>query len=163
MLTVLFATASAHSLTADLDADGTPETVQAGVDEQARIWVSVEEDGRERRVALEPFVDIEGPRRDFTLEAVTVQESGVPMLLVHVPAGPYCGSGNDWVYLSYTNGSLQPALALSDFADAPVWSTVEARFDPKRKRVKVVKQWGEAERRRGRHAETLRFVDGVYE
>ena len=163
MLAALLVPALAHTLTADLDRDGVPEHVEAGVDDQARIWVSVEEDGLVRRVELDPFVDVNGPRDAFTLEVVSVEEAGVPMLLVHVPAGPYCGSGNDWVYLSYTNGSLQPALSLSDFADAPVWSTVEAQFDPAHKRVRVVKRWGREERPRGREVRRLRFVDGIYE
>lgn len=163
MLFALLTSALAADITADLDDDGVTESIRAHFDERAHLWIELEEDGRERRLDLESFVDINGPRRAFVIETVPAEEAGVPLLRVHVPRGEYCGSGNDWVYVSYVNGSLQKALEHADFFDAPIWSTSEVEFDSKRGTARIIQEWGEEDRRRGRRVEKLRFADGVYE
>lgn len=161
MLTLLVP-ALAGTLTADLDRDGQPETIEARFDRDGHLLVEFEEVGRSRTLDLGTFVDIMGLRTEVVADLVPAEESGVPMLRLHVPRGEYCGSGNDWVYVSYVLDTPKQALTVGDFSDAPVWSSVETTFDAARKRVKIVQTYGEGERTRGRDTQKLRFVDGVY-
>lgn len=151
-------------LTADLDEDGQPELVTAGFDAEGAIHVVVTEaDGRHAHLDLGVRGDIMGPRDRLELSAPPVSETGVPLATIYVPRGEYCGSGNTWIHIAYRpERGITKALEVGDFSDAPVWSSVETRFDPRAQAVRVTYTYGEEGRTTGRDVTRYEWRDGAF-
>jgi hypothetical protein len=160
---LLTAHAADPMLTTDLDDDGQEEVVSARVSAEGEVLLTLHEGAHVDTLSVGPFVDFEGPRRHVVLERVDSEPGGARLLRLFVPRGEYCGSGNDWVYLSYAHGELRSALHVHDFSDAPVWSKVQTDFAPDLRTVRVTRRLGDGDETTHEESSLMRFVDGVYQ
>ena len=152
----------AEPLSLDLDHDGVSELFEATFDDEHHLQLTVSEGDQRHTLDLGEVSDINGPRTEVEVSVVPEAESGVPLLMLLVPRGEYCGSGNTWFYVSYVGDEPRRALQVADWSDAPVWTRVETTFDPKRRAVRIVRRYGEEDKTRSTDREKLTFVDGVY-
>jgi len=118
-------------LRADLDEDGVVEQVMVGFSLRREIHVAVyEPDGQVRRLSLGPVVDLSGVRDELFVSLTDPEETGVPLLLVAVPAAEQCGSWGRDTFVSDQGGQLQAALSLTNGEDSPVYMEESVVFSP---------------------------------
>ena len=118
-------------LRADLDEDGVVEQVVVGFSLQREIHIAVyEPDGQVSRLSLGQVVDFSGVRDELFVSLTEPEETGVPLLLVAVPAAEQCGSWDLDRFVSYQDGRLQTALALTNGSDSPAYMEEEVAFSP---------------------------------
>ncbi len=121
-------------LRADLDEDGVVEQVVVGFSLRREIHVAIyEPDGQVSRLSLGQVVDFSGIRDELFVSLTDPAETGVPLLLVAVPAAEQCGSWDRDTFVSYQDGRLQPALELINGSDSPSYIEESVVFSPERR------------------------------
>ncbi|MDG1482859.1 MAG: hypothetical protein P8R54_24925 [Myxococcota bacterium] len=132
--TPIYITPSTRSrvvLRADLDEDGVVEQVVVGFSLRREIHVAVyEPDGQVRRLSLGPVVDLSGVRDELFVSLTDPEETGVPLLLLAVPAAEQCGSWGRDTFVSDQSGQLHAALSLTNGSDSPAYMEEEVVFSP---------------------------------
>ncbi len=133
---------------ADLDQDGETEVAVVTWGWDYHKVIRIREPGMSGRDAIaqldlgETF-DIEGPQEEMWAGVTTAAETGLPLLKLHTPGREMCGSGSATHYISYTaakpaeKGVLREAIKDHHYADAPVYSYAELKWEPKAKAVTV--------------------------
>ncbi len=158
----------------DLDQDGEDEVVVLTWGWERNSVVRIREPSIQGAAAvtqldLGPTHDIDGPQELMFLLTTTAEQTGIPLLKVHLPGREMCGSGTRTRYLSYrtaktaTLGDLREAIEEHHWADAPVYDYVELSFEPKARAVtaRQVTYNGEDDEQISVTRKVLR--DGVFE
>jgi hypothetical protein len=141
-------TLSAHRWQADLDEDGQSDSIFVSYNSQRHLLVQVRSPaGLTGLLDLGEQMDMGGPLD--VAEVAIATGTGVPLLRVYVPGSEQCGGYSKEYYVSWRRGpdgqrAARLALSGATGGDAPVYSSTEFTFHPKKRQVSSVQTFGEA-------------------
>ena len=147
----------AGQILTDLDGDGAMETVTVQYIGEDKI--SVERNGQV--LLLDTPQDIHGYRPMIEVQNLDFSQTGVPLMVLDVPGGEYCGSGDTTYFVGL--GAQGPTLSIQsyDWYDSPAYSSVELAFSPEKRTVTRTQESTDGESTNVEVA-VLTYRDGMY-